>query len=310
METPAKPKRRLSRGSRVWLLLTLAMLGLGLLTLFAQPERRQAATSALPGFELQGQRAAGSSGLSGFSDILALGVTTLAFDVALEAEATPRVSTESALDEAAWREGRAASESGPSLAEVFALAEARSAGRIRYAITITAAGQSGEAEAATPEALVEPLLAVLRTAGVESRVMVLAFDWRLLAAIARARPEITRIHATVQRPWLDTLQPGTPGASPWTDGLDFDVYDGSVAALVAAAGGRIWAPYYRDLRQGEIAEAKGQGLAVIAWPLRDPADMTRLLAAGVDGIVTDRPERLRAALTEAGRALPPVYPEP
>jgi glycerophosphoryl diester phosphodiesterase len=45
-----------------------------------------------------------------------------------------------------------------------------------------------------------------------------------------------------------------------------------------------------------ITGAHAQGVHVHAWTINEEADMRRLLALGVDGIVTDRPDRLRAIL--------------
>jgi glycerophosphoryl diester phosphodiesterase len=50
-----------------------------------------------------------------------------------------------------------------------------------------------------------------------------------------------------------------------------------------------------------LATAHAHGLPVHAWVIDDAADMRRLLALGVDGIVTDRPDVLLAVL---GRAPP------
>jgi glycerophosphoryl diester phosphodiesterase len=36
----------------------------------------------------------------------------------------------------------------------------------------------------------------------------------------------------------------------------------------------------------------------VAWVVNEPSRMRRLLALGVDGIITDRPDLLRAALNQ------------
>ncbi|MEJ0043438.1 MAG: glycerophosphodiester phosphodiesterase family protein [Rhizomicrobium sp.] len=41
---------------------------------------------------------------------------------------------------------------------------------------------------------------------------------------------------------------------------------------------------------------KSLGLKVGAWTVDDPADMKRLIALGLDGICTDRPDLLAKAL--------------
>ncbi|HZG44606.1 MAG TPA: glycerophosphodiester phosphodiesterase, partial [Longimicrobium sp.] len=58
-----------------------------------------------------------------------------------------------------------------------------------------------------------------------------------------------------------------------------------------------------------IAEAHANNVAVHVWTVDDEADMRRLLSWGVDGVITDRPDRLARVLHEAaGRPLPPGPP--
>ena len=49
-----------------------------------------------------------------------------------------------------------------------------------------------------------------------------------------------------------------------------------------------------------VERAHAAGLAVHVWTIDDPAEMARLLALGVDGIMTDRPSVLTEVLTTAG----------
>ena len=50
-----------------------------------------------------------------------------------------------------------------------------------------------------------------------------------------------------------------------------------------------------------MQRARTRALAVRPWTVNDSAEMHRLLDAGVDGIITDRPERARAAIGRAAR---------
>ena len=50
------------------------------------------------------------------------------------------------------------------------------------------------------------------------------------------------------------------------------------------------------LSESVVSGAHAQGVQVHAWTINEEADMRRVLALGVDGIVTDRPDRLRAIL--------------
>lgn len=59
-----------------------------------------------------------------------------------------------------------------------------------------------------------------------------------------------------------------------------------------------------------VTEAHAHNVAVHVWTVDDEADMHRLLDWGVDGIITDRPDRLARVLHErVGRPLPPGVPE-
>jgi glycerophosphoryl diester phosphodiesterase len=52
-------------------------------------------------------------------------------------------------------------------------------------------------------------------------------------------------------------------------------------------------------RPGDARAAHALGLEIFVWTVNEPAEMARLLDLGVDGIITDYPERLRTLL--AGR---------
>jgi glycerophosphoryl diester phosphodiesterase len=53
-----------------------------------------------------------------------------------------------------------------------------------------------------------------------------------------------------------------------------------------------------------VADAHARGLAVLPWTVDNPDDMRRLIDMGVDGIITDYPDRLRSVMAERGLALP------
>jgi glycerophosphoryl diester phosphodiesterase len=57
-----------------------------------------------------------------------------------------------------------------------------------------------------------------------------------------------------------------------------------------------------------VRDAHQRGLQVLPWTVNNPADMARLLAWGVDGLITDYPDRARAVLRERGLPLPTPVP--
>ena len=76
--------------------------------------------------------------------------------------------------------------------------------------------------------------------------------------------------------------------------------------MVRAAGGHIWSPRHEDLDTGLIQEAHELGLQVIPWTVNEPGDMARLIDWGVDGLITDYPDRLREVMAAKRLALPPA----
>ena len=55
-----------------------------------------------------------------------------------------------------------------------------------------------------------------------------------------------------------------------------------------------------------LAAAHRRDLQVHVWTINDAAEMHRLLDLGVDGIMTDRPDVLKAVLEEQGHLGRPV----
>ena len=73
---------------------------------------------------------------------------------------------------------------------------------------------------------------------------------------------------------------------------------------VAAAGGAIWSPYFKEISAEALAEARSLGLRVVVWTVNAAPDMARMVDLGVDGIITDVPDTLRGVLAERGLAVP------
>lgn len=194
----------------------------------------------------------------------------------------------------------------PLLADVIARAEALSEGRIRYNIELKTAPEA-PVETASPEAMADALVALVEEAGIAERTTVQSFDWRGLRHVQKIAPAIPTVYLTAEREWLNTVRRGRPGTSPWTAGIDVDAYDGSIPAAIAKAGGRVWSPYFRDLREADLAEAHRRGLKVVVWTVNEPADMASLIDFGVDGIITDYPDRLREVMTAKELPLPPAF---
>ena len=77
------------------------------------------------------------------------------------------------------------------------------------------------------------------------------------------------------------------------------LWEGAARSFVETArdaGASIVAPEYVLVTEQEVRKAHQAGLRVIPWTANAVEDWNRLIAAGVDGIITDDPARLIAYL--------------
>jgi len=193
----------------------------------------------------------------------------------------------------------------PALADVLTLVRTRGGGRVRVAVEVKTFPEQPQLTAA-PEAFAAALRAVVEATGTLALVSIMAFDWRVLAAVQRLMPQAATVALTDEQAGADTVRRGAPHPSPWLGGLDPRSCDDSIPRLVKASGAGTWGPDYLDLDAQRIEEAHVLGLEVVPWTVNATADMERLLALGVDGITTDRPDILRRLLAAQGWPLPPA----
>jgi glycerophosphoryl diester phosphodiesterase len=191
----------------------------------------------------------------------------------------------------------------PRLADVFALVRESGNGTVRFNIE-TKIDPTQPGDTATPEVFVEAVVAAIREGGMEARATIQSFDWRTLVVARRLAPEIAIVALTDQQPDEDTMEIGKAGASAWLGGFDVDDHGGSVPRTVKALGAQVWSPHALDLTPALVAEAQTLGLKVIPWTVNEPKDMERAIALGIDGLITDYPDRLRALLESKGIRVP------
>ena len=301
-------------------------------------------------FDLQGHRGARGlapeNTLAAFRTAASLGVTTLELDVHLSADNVPMVSHDPALNRDLVRDFRgdwlpgpgplirslsrdilqsqfqlgrtrpgstvaqnfpqqqpADGERLPTLAQVFALMRQPGHDALRANIEIKLnPGEPDETPA--PEVIVRAVLATIKEAGMQRRVTLQGFDWRALRLVQAQAPEIPTAYLSAQRPSFDTI-----GDGRWTAGFDVKAL-GSLPKMVKAAGGAIWSPNFNDVTASLVAEAHQLGLKVLPWTVNNPEDMARLISWGVDGLITDYPDRARAVLKDKGMPLPATIGPP
>jgi glycerophosphoryl diester phosphodiesterase len=155
----------------------------------------------------------------------------------------------------------------PTLDDVFRLA---SLGAFGYDLEIKW-GRPAE-----PDRFVQLVLDEIREWRLEARVAVLSFDFRALRVMRKFAPEI-RLAALTE-----------------TDAREF--------AEIAreAAHAEIVVPEFHLVRAAKVAAAHAAGIQVVPWTVNSPPDWDAMIAARVDGIITDDPGELIAHLETRG----------
>ena len=283
---------------------------------------------AAPAFDLQGHRGARGlapeNTLAAFAAALTLGVTTLELDTGITkdgvvvvyhdrtlnpditrgpdgkwlAQRGPALNTLDYAELARFDVGRLRAGSDyakpfdaqkpadgariPRLAEVFALARQAGNERVRFNIETKLSPQA-PGETLPPEEFARAVVAEIRKAGIAARASIQSFDWRTLAVVQAEAPEIATVHLT------ETKFADAPNR-------------------VKQAGGKIWSPYFLELDIEKIKEARALGLQVVPWTVNEPLQIAVMLELGVDGIISDRPDLVRAEMQRRGMDLPAATP--
>jgi glycerophosphoryl diester phosphodiesterase len=133
---------------------------------------------------------------------------------------------------------------------------------------------------------------ILETHGFGGRFRLLGFDWRVIVAARLMLPEIDCVALAESA----TVAPGTR----WLAGLD----PGDLTAAARAAGATVLSPSDRLTTPELIEKAHGLGLQVVPWTLNEPTAMARCIDWGIDGFVTDYPDRARGVLESYDLPLP------
>lgn len=282
--------------------------------------------------------------LAAFENAIRMGVTTLELDIAITADGVPVVSHDASLNPAFTRNpvGQWLTASGPliktltlaqvqaydvgrlnpthpytkefpdqsprdgqripTLAALFKLVNDLGAVDIHFDME-TKINPHNPGSTLDPEPFVQTMLKVIREAGMTRRVMVQSFDWRTLELLHALEPGLRTMYLTIDSTHFNTLKDGS-----WTAGHLLSENAGSVPRTVKASAGAatgiIWAPNFNNLSPGLLKEAHDLGLLVIPWTVNQPAQMQRLIDWGVDGIISDFPDRLREVMGRNGMPLP------
>ncbi len=205
----------------------------------------------------------------------------------------------------------------PLLSEVFDLVKSYHAYGVMMNIE-TKVEAGSPTETAPMEQFVQGAVREIHRAHMERQVTIQSFDWGSLIRIHQVDPKLPLVALDNQ----DFLQVGQPGKSPWLGGIDIDDFGGDPHLAIKSFGASAWSPVHGNPQGGtvndpgyvpyttaaKVAEAHALGLKVIPWTIDDQATVNKLIDDGVDGLITDYPNRLRTWLAERGYTLPKQYP--
>ncbi len=211
--------------------------------------------------------------LAGFEYAIRAGADAIEMDVVVTRDDVPVVSHDPFLPRGRLIrsltavELRALAPHIPSLEEVSALA---SLGAFVFNIELKSFPDRPD-WAPPPDRFAAIALDALRKAGIESRTLIQSFDFLALRAFEAIAPEIPR--SALFHLWL-----------------------GSFVAAAARAHVSLVSPEFHLITARKTRAAREAGIGVIAWTPNRPRQWRRLIAAGVQAIITDDPAGLRAFL--------------
>ena len=270
--------------------------------------------------------------IEGFEFTLDLGVNALEFDVMLSKDNVPVITHDNHLSAAATRDntGRWLQKDGPSINELT-LAELKEFDvgglnkRSKYGQRYPEQKFLSEIRIPTLSELLDfacwpnneklyllleiksrPALAAKNTVRrivdevhrkkLESRTVLHSFDWDLLKECQRVAPEIPCSFLS-ELPGKDdeTSDEYSDDNTP-----DFASFDISIPKAVANHKGQMWCPEFNDVTVELVQEAHELGLVVCTWTVNEIEDLENMVDAGVDGIITDYPDRAQRILASRG----------
>ena len=167
------------------------------------------------------------------------------------------------LDAGSWFGSEYAGERIPTLEEILEFSKKND---VVFYLELKPSGSWGGEHA---------LIGALRESGEVARVVVISFEPGILASLRKIEP---------------TLMTGV-------------LYDGQIADPLQAAidiGGRQVVVRGDLVTPSLIAEAHKRDLQVVCWTVNHPGHIRLLMGAGVDGIMSDYPDRLVAAQKKNG----------
>jgi glycerophosphoryl diester phosphodiesterase len=164
----------------------------------------------------------------------------------------------------------------PLLSEVFEAVEMFVAENrlipVRYNIEVKSSESEEGVYYPPPDLYCDRIVETINSSGLWNRINVQSFDHRILKSLRSKKPDC-RLAILVED--LKSCE------DHWT-----------MLGFIP----EIYSPHYRLLSSGQIHLLRERGIKVIPWTVNEESDMKLLIESGVDGIITDYPDRLSALI--------------
>lgn len=125
-----------------------------------------------------------------------------------------------------------------------------------------------------PPELARLVLAAVDSLGITDRCIIQSFDPSVLQAVHAAEPDIT----------LALLVENADGLEANLQRLPFDP--------------AIYSPHFSQADEALTRKLRERGIQLVVWTVNEPDDIRRMAALGVQGIISDYPDRVLAILEE------------
>jgi glycerophosphoryl diester phosphodiesterase len=164
----------------------------------------------------------------------------------------------------------------PLLAEVVEAVEQycqdHNRAQVNYNIEIKSKVGYDGLKTPTPEVFTQLVYDEINRLGIQNRSCIQSFDVRPLQLLQAMDSTVT-MALLIENPWGVEANLKKLGFTP-------DIYS----------------PYYKMLTANTVKEVHDRGSKVIPWTVNDTSTMKALVALGVDGIITDYPDKISAVL--------------
>lgn len=291
-----------------------------------EEKKAQSEKLAIPKFDIQGHRGARGyypeNTLNGFRLAISQGVTTLEMDAIISKDGEVIVSHEpwlshviclnpdgqkfseeeekafnmykmnyeeiqefncGRLEHPRFPEQDRADEPKPRLADIIRGVESylslENRASVWYNIETKSSPEGDNIYHPEPKEFVGLLVKTITAGGIKDRCVIQSFDVRTLQEAHRQFPEIP----------LALLVEGSENGIEKLDQLGFVP--------------EIYSPNFESLNFEMVKGLQRKGMRVIPWTVNEPGDIEKLMAMGVDGIISDYPDRVVYAYEEISKAL-------